>query len=323
MDNVLVIYPTKPEFREELSSILSGYRIIFNESEDSSLIDAQTAGDAVIIIGNPPEDFLKLCPRLKWLQILNAGTNGFVNGEVKETVLLSCASGTYGHSVSEYMVGQTFMLFKKMHLYRDEQLKCNWLHLGEIKSVQDAVILVVGFGDLGFQYAKRMKALGAYVIGVRRSPQPKPDFLDELLLSDQMEEALPRADLVALTIPGTKDTTGIFGRAQLAKMKPGAMLINVARGFVVDTEALCDALESGALAGAALDVTEPEPLPTEHKLWKLSNAIISPHISGSYSMPETIQYIMKLCLDNARRFVAGETLESLVDYKTGYRIPRV
>jgi len=128
--------------------------------------------------------------------------------------------------------------------------------------------------------------------------------------------------VVALTIPGTKENNGLFGRAKLAKMKKDAVLINGGRGTVIDTEALCDALESGALGGAGLDVTDPEPLPPEHRLWKLENAFITPHVSGYRFMPETGRYIMKHNLENARRFVRGEALDSLVDYKTGYCFPR-
>ena len=213
----------------------------------------------------------------------------------------------------------TLALIKKLHLYRDEQSAGRWQPRGTVKSIQGAVVITVGLGDLGSNYARRMKALGSYVIGVALTARAKPDYTDEFILFEQLDEALGRADVVALTIPGTKDTAGLFGQSKLAKMKKGAVLINAGRGSAVDTEALCDALESGALAAAGLDVTDPEPLPQGHRLWKLENAFITPHASGGRYMPETGQYIMKLNLENARRFVRGEALESLVDYKTGYK----
>jgi len=321
MDTVLVLFETEPAFREELTGIFGGYNIIFNENGKTDTINAETAEKITVILGNPSSEFIMLCPRLKWLQLHSAGTNGYVTGELRESILLSCASGCYGHAVSEHMVGLTFELFKKLHLYRDEQSKSRWKSRGNVRSIRDAVVVVIGLGDIGSGYARRMKALGSYVIGIRRTGHVKPDYLDELLPSSRMEEALPRADVVALIIPGTRDTAGLIGRAQLAMMKRDAVIINAGRGSAIDTEALCDALESGALAGAGLDVTDPEPLPPEHRLWKLENAVITPHISGGRFMGETGGYIMKLCLENARRFVRGETLESLVDYKTGYRIP--
>ena len=323
MDTALVLFETDSAFREELGRVLSGYRIIFNESKNTASIDAETAGNTTVIFGNPNADFLKLCPRLKWLQLDSAGTNGFVTGEVnQETVRLTCASGCYGHAVSEHMVALTLTIMKKMHLYRDEQIAGRWQERGKVKSIQGAVVISVGVGDLGSNYARRMKALGSYVIGVDLFPRDKPDYLDEYLLLDKLDEALKRADVVALTIPGTKDTSGFFGRSKLAKMKKDAVLINAGRGSAVDTEALCEALESGALGSAGLEVTDPEPLPPGHRLWKMENVLITPHVAGGRYMPETGQYFMKLCLENARRFVRGEALESLVDYKTGFCFPR-
>jgi phosphoglycerate dehydrogenase-like enzyme len=272
-------------------------------------------------MGNVKPDFLKLCPRLKWLQLKSAGTNGYVEGQVKETALLTCASGSYGLAVSEHMVALTFELMKKLHLYRDEQAKCRWRDRGEVKSVQGAVVLVIGMGDIGRNYARRMKALGSYVIGVCTHSYQKPDFLDELHLSEKIDELLPRADVAALIVPGTKDTVKLIGCSQLAKMKKGAVIINAGRGAVLDTEAVCDALESGALGGAGLDVTDPEPLPPEHRLWKLENAVITPHISGGNHLPVIAQNILNLFLENSRRFVKGEKLKSLVDFRTGYRVP--
>ena len=322
MDNVLVLFKTESAFREELESILSGYKIVFNESDETGSIDTETAGNTTVIFGNPEAAFIKLCPRLKWLQLQTAGTDGYVSGALNEDILLTCATGGYGHAVSEHMVALTFELQKKLHLYRDEQSKGRWQSRGKVKSIEGAVVLVVGLGDIGAAYGRRMKALGSYVIGVRRTVLIKPDYIDELLLSDQIEEALPRCDVVALIVPGTKETAGLIGRAQLAKMKRDAVIINAGRGSAIDTEALCDALESGALGGAGLDVTDPEPLPPGHRLWGLENVVITPHVAGGRYMSETAGYIMRLNLMNARRFVRGEVLESLVDYKTGYRITR-
>ena len=321
MDNVLVLFKTEPAFRTELMDIFHNAKVVFNEGDNTGAINSEVAENTVVIFGNPDADFLNHCPRLKWLQLQTAGTDGYVGGEVKDTVLLSCATGGYGHSVSEHMVGLCFMLFKKLHLYRDEQSLGRWQSRGRVKSIQGAVVLVVGLGDIGSNFARRMKALGSYIIAVRRTAHAKPEYVDELLLPHQMEEALPRADVLALSVPGTKDTAGLIGRSQLAKMKQDAVIINAGRGSAIDTEALCDALESGALAGAALDVIDQEPLPSGHRLWKLENAVITPHVAGWRYMIETGQYIMKLNLKNARRFVSGESPESLVDFKTGYRIP--
>jgi phosphoglycerate dehydrogenase-like enzyme len=312
MDKALVLFPVDEQFKEALLKALPGHEIIFGK------IDADAAKDVTIIFGNPDGDLIKLYPRLKWIQLQSAGTDGYVNGEIGPQVLLTCATGGFGHGVSEHLLALTLQIVKKLHLYRDEQNKGRWQGRGQVRSILGSTVLVIGLGDIGQEYAWRMKALGAYVIGLRRTVQAKPDCVDEQYQSDKLDELLPRADIVALILPGIKSTQGIIGRAQLAKMKEGAVIVNGGRGSAIDTEALCDALESGHIAGAGLDVTMPEPLPPGHRLWKLEGAVITPHIAGGRNMPETGQYIMKLNLENARRFVNGERLASLVDIKTGY-----
>jgi len=193
-----------------------------------------------------------LCPRLKWLQLQTAGANGYVNGELAENIMLMCTTGVFGHAVPEHMLALTFELLKKLRLYRDEQAAGRWKERGKVKSIRGAVVLVIGLGNIGSAYAQRMKALGAYVIGVRRTAHAKPDYIDELLLPPELEKTLPRADVVAMAVPGTRDTAGFMGHTQLAKMKKGAVIVNAGRGFSIDTNALCDALGSGYLREPAL-----------------------------------------------------------------------
>jgi phosphoglycerate dehydrogenase-like enzyme len=321
MDKALVLFATDENFRRELPKVLPAYEILFNESENTGKISDEEAGDVTVIFGGPGPDFIKKCPRLKWIQLQSAGTDGYCNGELGPGVLLSCATGVYGHGVSEHMVAVTLQVLKKLHLYRDEQNRGRWQSRGRVWSILGSTVLVLGLGDIGAGYAWRMKALGAHVIGIRRTMRPKPDAVDEVYLQDKLDELLPRADVLALALPGVKETQGIIGRAQLAGMKKEAVIVNGGRGSAIDTEALCDALESGHIFAAALDVTSPEPLPEGHRLWKLEGAVITPHIAGGRNMSETGQYMMDLNLENAARFVRGERLASLVDLKTGYRIP--
>lgn len=320
MDKALVLFSATGDFKRELAGALPGYGLIFDEDGNTDGISPDTAGDITVIFGNPGKDFIARCPRLKWIQLQSAGTDGYLNGEIGPEVLLSCASGGYGHGVSEHMVAVTLQIVKKLHLYRDEQNRERWQGRGEVKSILGSTVLVVGLGDIGSEYAWRMKALGAYVIGVRRTARPKSDYVDELYLTDRLDELLPRADIVALILPGIRETEGIINRERLARMKRGAVIVNAGRGSAIDTEALCDALESGQIGGAGLDVTLPEPLPEGHRLWKLEGAVITPHIAGGRNMPETARHIMRLNLENAARFVKGERLRSLVDLKTGYRV---
>ena len=322
MDNALVLFETEPAFREDLKRVLSAYNVVFNEGTDTNKIDKGVAANTTIIFGSPKLDLIKLCPRLQWVQLQSAGANGYIDGELQDSVKLTCASGCYGHAVSEHMLALTITLLKKLHLYRDEQAKSRWQDRGVVKSIQDAVVVVIGCGDIGSNYARRMKALGSYVIGVDRYAYKKFDFLDEFVLADKMEDVLPRADVVALIVPGVQSNSSLIGKAQLAKMKKDAVIVNCGRGTSIDTAALCDALESGKIGAAGLEVTDPEPLPSDHKLWKLENALITPHVAGGRHLRNTTENIMKLNLENARRFLKGEAMESVVNIKTGYRFPK-
>ncbi len=125
--------------------------------------------------------------------------------------------------------------------------------------------------------------------------------------------------MVALSLPETKETYKLFSKEKISKMKKDSVLINIGRGTAIDTEALCDALESGKLLGAALDVTDPEPLPKDHRIWGIKNAIITPHVSGNYNLKETHHRIVKIAVNNLERFIKGEELRNVVNLSTGYR----
>ena len=135
---------------------------------------------------------------------------------------------------------------------------------------------------------------------------------------EELDSLLPRADVVALSLPGNPSTYHTLNRERIPLLSPNAIVLNVGRGTAVDTDALSDALYAGKIAGAALDVTDPEPLPADHPLWKAPNAIITPHISGGYALPETLQQIAEIFAENLKRFQAGEPLRNVVDLETGY-----
>jgi phosphoglycerate dehydrogenase-like enzyme len=225
---------------------------------------------------------------LLWLQTNSAGVEPYLQpGVLGETTLLTNATGAYGLAIAEHLLGMLLELFKKLELYRDAQKQGAWQSLGQVRAVYGATVLVLGMGDIGGEFGKRCKALGAKVIGVRRSPRAA--------------------------------TAGLLSRERIARMKEGAVLLNVGRGTIVDTEALCDALESGRLGGAGVDVTDPEPLPPEHRLWRLPAAVVTPHVSGFYHLKETHERIVDIMVENLKRFQAGEPLKNQVDFSTGYR----
>lgn len=285
-----------------------------------STVTKEQVQKAHIIIGNPPIEMFQGTRQLEWLQLQSAGADTYAKVEILgQNTLLTNATGAYGLAIAEHMIGMVLMLYKNLHIYRDKQKTGDWSYAGGVKSIYNAKVLVVGAGDIGGEFAKRIKMLGGYTIGIRRTGTDKPEYLDELYHMDKLDELLPQVDIVALSLPSSKETYKLMNRERFDLMKKDAVLINVGRGSTVDTEALVEVLEKGELLGAGLDVTEPEPLPKEHRLWQLENVIITPHVSGGYSLPETLERIVRIAGGNLKAFLNGEELKNVVDFQTGYR----
>lgn len=295
---------------------------LFSTLPDAKFLLHPTEEDirhAEVILGEVPVDRIRFAEDLKWLQLSMAGTDPYIpKGVLPEDVILTNATGAFGLAISEHMVAATMMLVKKLHLYRDNMQTGRWLDRGTVDQIEGKTVLCVGLGDIGGRYAQKMKALGAHVIGVRRREMPKPDYVDEVYTQEKLDEVLPRADIVALSMPNTAQTRKMFDRERLEKMKPGSYLINVGRGNAVDCIALAELLDAERLGGAALDVTDPEPLPSDHPLWKCRNALITPHVSGFYHLPKTYRNIIDIFADNLKRYASGQPLRNIVDRETGY-----
>lgn len=326
----LVTIPTGERHRNLLQQAAPGWEFRFRgtdtlvcapqEALPGQPVTQEDVDWAQVILGNVPAAMLHGSPALEWLQTNSAGVEPYIQpGVLAGDTLLTNATGAYGLAIAEHMLGMLLELFKKLELYRDAQKSGAWQSQGAVKAVYGSTVLVLGMGDIGGEFAARCKALGTKVIGVRRSPRPCPEYADEVHLLEDLDSLLPHADVVAVTLPGTDATRGLMSRERLAKMKEGAVLLNVGRGFIVDTEALCDALERGHLSGAGVDVTDPEPLPPTHRLWNIPTAVVTPHISGFYHLRETHERIVGIFLENLRHFQAGEPLRNLVDFATGYR----
>ena len=326
----LVTIPTGERHRNLLQQAAPGWEFRFRgtdtlvcapqEALPGQPVTQEDVDWAQVILGNVPAAMLHGSPALEWLQTNSAGVEPYIQpGVLAGDTLLTNATGAYGLAIAEHMLGMLLELFNKLELYRDAQKSGAWQSQGAVKAVYGSTVLVLGMGDIGGEFAARCKALGAKVIGVRRSPRPCPEYADEVHLLEDLDSLLPQADVVAITLPGTDATRGLMSRERLAKMKEGAVLLNVGRGFIVDTEALCDALERGHLSGAGVDVTDPEPLPPTHRLWNIPTAVVTPHISGFYHLRETHERIVGIFLENLRHFQAGEPLRNLVDFATGYR----
>lgn len=317
MKLVYVTMPFEGEQRERLEAALPGAEFCYCLAPE---IEEAAVKRADVIIGNVPVAALQGAEKLQFLQLNSAGSDQYAApGVLREGVTLCNASGAYGLAISEHMLAGILVLFKKLDRYGRNQQAHVWRSEGQVRSISGATFLIVGAGDIGSSLAKKTKALGAYNIGVRRTPRAKPDTLDEVYTMDALDSLLPRADVVALSLPKSPETTHLMGKERMARMKRDALLVNVGRGDCVVTGDLVEALRQGVIGGAVLDVTDPEPLPEEHPLWDCENLVLTPHVSGFYHLPKTLENIQNIAIANLSAWHRGETLRSVVNLTTGYR----
>ena len=320
--NVLVTFPVKEEKRHAIEAAapdaaytyLAGYFV----GDEKITLTREHMEKADVILGCVPPDMLQYCRGLKFLQLDSAGVKPYIGGVLPEGAALACATGAYGLAISECMLTGMLMLQKKMIPYMDNQKKHLWKKEGMVKSVAASTVLCVGMGDIGREFLKRCKALGAYTIGVKRTGGTRPEWLDELYTIEEVDQLLPRADVLALILPETSKTYHMFDAERLSRLRADAIVLNTGRGNTVDNLALAKMLTEGRLAGACLDVFDPEPLPEDHPLWETPNTIITPHVTGGFTLQYTLDQIADISAENFRRFCDRQPLVNEVDFEEGY-----
>ena len=314
---ILVVLPVSEGQKERLEEFADKSCFTYTSYKKAT---KKMAEEADIIIGNIDPDLLEYAKNLEWLQLNSAGADAYVKkGVLPEEVVLTNATGAYGPGVAEHMLAVLFSIQKKLHLYRDNQNQCEWQDEGEVMSLRGGCALIVGLGDIGLYFARLLRNFGYRVIGIKRRPGQVPQGVDELYTMEHLDELLPEADVIFSVLPETKTTKNIFNAKRFREMKNSAVFLNAGRGSAVNTEDLCQALIAGEIYGAGLDVTDPEPLPSQHKLWNMKNVVITPHISGDFHHPATLYRIVDIAAGNLKRYCAGEPLMNVVDRETGYR----
>jgi len=306
--------------RADLAKIAPNVRIVTGLSQAEALARAGEAHGIEARYATP--DFLAKAKKLVWIQVLSAGVDRYVGMKPiveNDAIVLTNFRGVHGPAIADHAMAMLLSLTRDLRNYAASQAKGKF---GKEESrlrpiaLEGRTMLVVGIGGIGTEIAQRAHGFGMRVIGTRRSTTPAPDFIQKVGQSKDLLAMLPEADVVAIAVPLTPETEGMFNQAAFAAMKPGSFLINVARGKVVNTDALVAALNSGKLAGACLDVTEPEPLPAGHKLWSMHNVVLTPHIAPLAELTEQRRGL--LMTENMRRFGAGEPLLNVVDKVAGY-----
>ena len=283
------------------------------------IADAEKADGIVWVDPSDPDGLKQALERspARWVQLPFAGIEPFVSaGVIDEGHAWTCAKGIYGESCAEHALAFMLVAWHRMH---DHIGATRW-HPEDSSSTErrfhgQAKVAIVGTGGIGGSLASMLEPFDAHVIGVNRSGRPLAGAQRTVVVAE-LSEVISEVDFVVLAAATTSETEGLLDEAMFARMNPSAWLINVARGALVDTDALVDALQRGVIGGAALDVTTPEPLPEGHPLWELDDCIITPHIANTWVMG--LPALCSLIERNVAHFVAGEPLEATVDPKLGY-----
>ncbi len=262
--------------------------------------------------------------KLRWVHSGAAGVGGSLFPEmVKSDVILTNSAGTYAVSVAEHAVAMMFYFARAFDQVEAGRRERAWLRTrvsgfdSPIRELAGATLAIIGYGGIGREIARRAKGVGMQVWAIRRNPERgASDDVDRLFGSGQLSEVLAEADYVVISIPYTPETDGLIGAPEIAAMKRNAVLINVARGRIVDEGALSEALSARRIRGAGLDVFREEPLSASSRLWDLDNVCITPHIAGI--SPRFWERETDLIIDNMQRYLSGEALLNQVDKARGY-----
>ena len=270
-------------------------------------------------------DLLAAARRLRWVHSAAAGVGSVLaSGIAKTDVLLTNSAGIHAVPMAEFIVGGLLHFMRGLDVAIDQQRRGEWSKAffvaddSPLRELGDARVLIVGTGGIGQATATRLSCLGATCVGVRRRPElGVPPGFSAVTGPEGLDEELARADVLVLAAPLTGSTSRLMTRERLERLPPGAIVVNVARGALMDEEAVADLLEQGRLRGAVLDVFTEEPLSPQSRLWTLRSALVVPHVSP-VSPGRFWPRSLELFLDNWHRYASGQPLRNLVDKHAGY-----
>jgi phosphoglycerate dehydrogenase-like enzyme len=302
------------DWARRLADANPGLEVIAPETMEGA---EQAIGMAEGAYGTIPPNLLARAENLRWLQAPQAAPPaGFYYPElIAHPVAITNFREIYNDHIAAHIMSFVLAFARGLHLYLPQQLHREWKpagrESGDVVHLPEATALIVGVGGIGAEAARLASAFGMNVIGVDERRADKPPGVAELHRAAALDELLPRADFVILTVPHTPETEGFMNRARFRRMKKSAYFINIGRGMTTRLDDLVAALNAGEIAGAALDVFEQEPLPADHPLWTMPGVLITPHTAGHGPYLDERRY--EVLSDNARRFVAGQELRNVVD----------
>ncbi|WP_165066620.1 D-2-hydroxyacid dehydrogenase [Paludisphaera rhizosphaerae] len=314
-----VIVPRmKREELSELQAIAPEVELIPCDGEDEAVAKAAEAQGLYGLVS--PRVIRAGAKSLKWVQNGSAGVEHLMNIPelIDSSIVLTNMARAYAPEIADQALAYLLAFNRSIPKFLEAQAAQRWNKRPQgvvLDELAGKTMLIIGMGGIGTEIARRVYGCGVRVLATDPKVWERPLFVEELHKPDKFHELLPRADIVASAVPLTKESTKMVGAKEFGLMKQGVVFINVSRGKVVDTEALMAALDSGKVAAAGLDVTDPEPLPDNHPLWS-KNVIITPHTAGQ--SPGGERRRQAIFRENLRRFAAGEALVNVVDKKVGY-----
>ena len=316
MSNERVLLWSAPISRAAVESELKklpGVDLVSVASADDAIAQMASADVAVLPVFNYTPalaNAVRASARLRFLQLLTIGYDRLLTDKPQDSLSIASAGDSLSPAVAEHAVALMLALGRRIHEAQTNAAQQKWDSTQNTRmfSLDGKTIAIVGFGAIGKEAALRLRPFGAHVIGISRTAAPS-DLADEVAPASELDAILPRADIVMLSTPLTDATRRLFDASRIARMKKGAVLINIARGQIVDTHAMVEALQSGQLGGAGLDVTDPEPIPADHPLWRAPNAIVTPHVAaaGGY------RRLGLFAAANVAAFLRGETPKALIE----------
>jgi phosphoglycerate dehydrogenase-like enzyme len=312
----LMLPPQTPLYRgwaKRLADTVPGVNVVVAETEAEAEAAIASADAA---FGTMPAALLKKATRLRWVQAPQAAPPaGYYYPElIAHPALVTNFREIFNDHISAHILSFVLAFARGLHFYIPQQLRREWKKPPEdegVVSLPGATALIVGLGGIGTETARLLAAFGMTVLALDARRSGKPDFVAEMHPPEALDTLLPRADFVILTVPHTPATEGFFNTARFGRMKPTAFFINIGRGMTTRLDDLVAALKAGKIAGAALDVYEQEPLPSDHPLWTMPNVLLTPHMAG-YG-PHLNDRRFQIIQDNCRAFAEGKPLRNVVD----------
>jgi D-2-hydroxyacid dehydrogenase (NADP+) len=308
----VVIHGLDPASIEEIKKAVPEAHIDSVSADDL----VNRVADADALIGPCRPELIHSGKKLRWVQTLSAGVEGCAPLVVDREIVLSNAKIIMGPEIADHAMALLLALTRSLRLTIPAQTAGTWSRSYRPIELRGKTAVIIGVGGIGTQIAERASAFGMRVLGVDPKDVPFLNAIERVVTPDQLKEVLPEADVVFMTAPHTLDSERMLKAEEFSLMKRSAYFVNVSRGKTVHTEALLDALKSGRLAGAGIDVVDPEPLPPDHPLWKMENVVITPHIAGLSDQLDVRR--TELFKQNIRRFAKGLPLLNVVDKQKGY-----